>query len=1200
MNNMLGPAGVDVRDFAIGNDSITIYAVPGNSITDITTDTVVFKSTDGGASWTTLQAPIKADLITVAPDDNNLVVIANTNAATVYISIDGGVNWQTMETVPGTLAGKPVAAILDIAISPLKDGIKYIAVAGKEVAGLANLWYYDYGSLIPDWHTTNNFGGIATDNETAAVVFSPSFSWDSTVAVVTDNNSVTGGVRLQLLNINTSLWNDAAGYADYPCAVVDSVNITRLTSASLALTPTFDGSDSSTYKSFIGITIDGDATANTSSGIYRIVDIINTNILHNVKIHGIAYNGADLVAGSYDATTVYRCTNPSSFFPTFKMSSATKSPSGDNQTIVAWLDSTVIAGTSGGESAFAKSLDNGEDFDDISLIDTTITNARDVEVSRKGDKVYLVTDNGTNTSLWRLASSWKRVLCLKGTTDYIVRIEPSGASVIYLAKKGGTTIYYNNSSGSAAWTARTCTISIQDLTVENSETIYILNNTGSVVKSSSSAASWGTVVPTTLNSGATIVSAGAGYLFVGSANGYVAYSTNGSVTWTMIPMPIGAGGKVQVIADEKFTTNKKIYAASSLPGQNIVTWTVGTSDNWKDIVNGVIGGGIFGLAITNDILYALEYNAFTNQSTLWRHIDPENAEASSTEWSTSATTGTTDIDNPNVQLSAEPRALKASVGKLWAVKINLVNKLYSYTDTIFDISIKLIAPAEGTIVHVNSLTGTAPDVMFSWERPTVASEYQLFIAYDEDFVFPVTTITVTMNNTTAYILVGPQQVGAARVDFRPGVTYYWRIRVTKPGYSQYSITRYFDIEPLLDASALTIVADQYGKVTGTNPTLSWLPLEGVTEYEFRLSDNPEMTSPILDTRVNTTTIKINITLEYGKTYFWQVRATKPNEGNWSALVIFTVADKPSEPEPQVTITEVPPIAVIIPPLTQERATLILPTSAKTTEETPVFLHIIMLALIALLVVVSIMITGHFPKQLFTLAQRIKPSPVLLRIRKKPIPRPMVPEAKPEIRKETVKPTELLEEEAVPPLTIEKSKESAAVIFAAKSFIWMLTEEKGTGEAKAGLSEKERQYLGNKLAMRIRDLTKRENLYIKHPQDAVTLLHIWAQYRSKDETSRYLTKTFANRPDNAIRLLNCYLPAAQPNRPPPSADDFTMTQYNSVAEVVDPDKVYAALAKVFKFTAAAIEEKIPIKTYERNLAFKFMRLHLQTKGQAKKS
>jgi hypothetical protein len=166
-------------------------------------------------------------------------------------------------------------------------------------------------------------------------------------------------------------------------------------------------------------------------------------------------------------------------------------------------------------------------------------------------------------------------------------------------------------------------------------------------------------------------------------------------------------------------------------------------------------------------------------------------------------------------------------------------------------------------------------------------------------------------------------------------------------------------------------------------------------------------------------------------------------------------------------------------------------------------------------------------------------------------------------------------------------------------MWMLTEGVAADGSKKALSEKEEQTLGKKVADRIRELTRKENLYIKHPEDAAMMLRIWLQYGSREETNRYLTKTFSASPENAIRFLKCYLPAATPETPEPSADDFTRAHYDSIAEVVDPDKVYAALTKIFKFKVDTIEEKTPVRPEDRNLAFKFMRLHLQKKDEDSK-
>ena len=62
---VLGPDVIDVRDLAVTDDGVTVYAVSGDSIPE----NVVYKSTDAGVSWTTLSISIVADLVAVAPDD---------------------------------------------------------------------------------------------------------------------------------------------------------------------------------------------------------------------------------------------------------------------------------------------------------------------------------------------------------------------------------------------------------------------------------------------------------------------------------------------------------------------------------------------------------------------------------------------------------------------------------------------------------------------------------------------------------------------------------------------------------------------------------------------------------------------------------------------------------------------------------------------------------------------------------------------------------------------------------------------------------------------------------------------------------------------------------------------------------------------------------------------------------------------------
>ena len=129
--NVLGPAGIDVRDLAAAADGATVYAAPGDS----TSPKVIYKSTDTGTSWQALSVPIQADLIAVAPDDAAIVAVTSNNTPVVYATTDGGTTWDSLGT-PQENDNAAAAAIYDIAISPASDGVHYIAAAGKEVGGI--------------------------------------------------------------------------------------------------------------------------------------------------------------------------------------------------------------------------------------------------------------------------------------------------------------------------------------------------------------------------------------------------------------------------------------------------------------------------------------------------------------------------------------------------------------------------------------------------------------------------------------------------------------------------------------------------------------------------------------------------------------------------------------------------------------------------------------------------------------------------------------------------------------------------------------------------------------------------------------------------------------------------------------------------------------------------------------------------------
>lgn len=1174
--NMLGPAGMDVRDFVIGSDDKTIYAVPGDSVIS----NVTYKSTDGGVSWAALANPARADFIAVAPDNTNIVAFANNSTPEVFLSIDGGISWSSIG-IPD--AGVPAAGVSDISISAQKNGTYYIAVAGWEAGNIANLWYYRYPSLIPGWNDTRTLPGFIAQNEMPAFVFSPNFAADATVVTVTGN--IGTGANLQLLDLAVLSWNTSAAYIGYPCNIV-TANITSILSASIATSPYYDGKDDDKRDLFIGLTIAGDSTAAAYSGIYRFRDTVKTDILTNKPVHSVDFNGSSLLAGMYNETTVYRILTPLASTWTQKTSTATKHPGGDGQVIVSWLGTNVVAGTGGNESAFSISKDSGATFTDISLIDTTIVNARDVAMPVNAGKVYLVTDDNTDTSVWYLTSGvWTRVFSLKSSINWIIRVERSAANVVYLAQKGTANIYYNGSSGAAPWQNRTCNINIRDIAVESTTTVYALDAAGKVSKSTNAGASWNTAVDTSLGSGNMLYSAGAGKLLAGSQNGYIAYSLDGNTTWQKISEQFdGGAGKMYVVPDQNFATNNVIYAATQTLGRNIMKWKIGTSTAWTDIFPGTITGNIYGLAVESNTLYALEYDPGADQSSLWRFITPLNATATAEGWTQITTSTATDADDANVRLNAEPQALKTSTGKLWAIKTNGTNKLYSFNDSVSDLTITLQEPVDNYRNPINSINGQVYDIAFSWKRPGVATDYEFRISMDPDFSDIVASINVTSTLPVVSLIIGPGQPGIRHIDLWPGMTYYWKIRTIKPGYSLFTAPRKFTIEatPVSFLTGVQLLAPAVGAVIkDTSPAFSWQPLQNTTEYEFRLSENIDMSAPLLDVRINNPGIQITGELEMGKTYFWQVRVTVPIESDWSPLGVFSVQEIIASPSPVIEATTVT-TTIILPE--QTKAMMIFPPAdTETREIIPEYLIIA----ISVMVISIIAITGIIIKKPGERSHVYASKDAMhIRLRQK----------SEKLSKEKTLPQILLEAQKNKSVTTSPqpalaNKEAASVIFAAKSLMWMEATEK---DAAASLPEKEKEALGKKLAGKIRELAKKEPLLTRYPEDVKMLLQIWARYGSRKETGHYIEDSLKSQPGNALHLIKCFLPPMEISGENSSRTHVNRDCYRSLAQIVDPEKIYTALSKLSKFKINPADEGLKISPEESNIAAEFMRLHLESK------
>jgi hypothetical protein len=72
---------------------------------------------------------------------------------------------------------------------------------------------------------------------------------------------------------------------------------------------------------------------------------------------------------------------------------------------------------------------------------------------------------------------------------------------------------------------------------------------------------------------------------------------------------------------------------------------------------------------------------------------------------------------------------------------------------------------------------------------------------------------------------------------------------------------------------------------------SWSPYKETRGYWFELSQNSDMSNPMVHTLVNeSTAYQYNGILKCNTTYYWRVMAQRPAESDWSAVFSFTTGE----------------------------------------------------------------------------------------------------------------------------------------------------------------------------------------------------------------------------------------------------------------------------------------------------------------------
>ena len=823
----------EVSRIAVGRNG-NIYAL--DSSENATKSSKVYYSTSAGAVWDDITpfleeagAGLPATEIAIAPDAVNIVAVVTDNGTGVYISTDAGSTWADTH-VPG-LDG---STIQTITISRQYAAANYshreIAIGTAEWGNdttNGQVWVFQIGGATSTWRDQ----GLTVDQvnpggEVSAIAYSPSYQRDSTIIVVasTASDETSGYANKTWLCLGkrdtlagTTSWEDFSGYPveigtpSSPSAG-DSPGVSF--NASLALPSNYSGSDELLRQLFVSYNREPDA----SDDVYRLDDTMVTrlNAAGGVPadIASLAYSGTtasgELLAGRVSPLTgspavqVLRTSNPLVASPEWLPASAP--PSGPGNARVNWSPEgdTVYCGTSTSqgpitaldESAFSMSSDGGDNWQQLSLIDTTLT-LSDLTPSPNSDSVFVATYSSSGPEgIWRSANTtrgigeyWTRQLTMLTTSNRVIlRMSPAYASdyTLYAIEAGGSQVAVSHNRGNS-WKRRRAPGSVIDAAVEDENTLYVALPGGLVRKSTDGALIWGQPVPAGIPAINMLAVAGKGTVLIGGSDGEVACSTDGGASFTRLD-DIPGGGDVQVKADADFLDNGIVYAATAVPDGGIWRWKIGTSTAWEQIDRPVTtlntGASIGGLAIdAAGTLYALRQEP---DGGIARSLNPA-ADAAQVEFDTAseALPARASFDPTPIFGHTVPY-LRISGGagrnELWS--IDTANEIiYRFRDTMAAAAPGLIAPADGAMMNLNAQTGSLYSIAFIWTRPSLATAYELEISLDPSLtqliMAPVTVGPDTVETLTT--IVTP-----AMAPLVPGTTYYWAVRATAPLRSPWS------------------------------------------------------------------------------------------------------------------------------------------------------------------------------------------------------------------------------------------------------------------------------------------------------------------------------------------------------------------------------------------------------------------------------
>ncbi len=628
------------------------------------------------------------ELLQVATDwvDEDFVAVAldiEEESLHVFFSTDGGETFEdTGEVEDGVQFDGPVS---DLAVSPEAAGKREIAICGVKCCPSAALFRCTVtGDSAGDWEDATAYDGWDDEGDGSPftselvtdIIFSSSWGTDKTILVTTVAPSLTGpgdyDVHLQCGSWGTSPgWNEKSTLGIKAVEIAEGVylpmwlvGLDARAIAGITLPSDYNSKSTSTRILWVWVNYYDSDTGYSACAIMRVDDdsadpvgplgqiedgeLWLTNISYKGTIaQGEAIAGVlgtgrihyeeepwDILTECCPVVQVYRNDGIRNMdICCERWSKACKPPTGAAAMAVSYVgeDKAYAVALQGDpecicndEGAWSVTFDDGDTWNQLSLIDTYIHYFSDVAVSPDCNKAFAVSVNKVDIrycnycgedacdSVWLNAGTlfeaeeysgkWLRTWSGEleggswegGYEAGMLRLAPEElegdeVKTVYLFDYGTSNVYRNDLETLACWDpiGSTELDEIVDLAAQDKDTVFALDWDGEVAMWDDD--EWQEAVASEVDAGWTIAVWG-DHILVGGRDGEVSYSDDGGETFTQLDDVYDDDSKVTVAFDTYFDTNKTIYAAVEAWGGDpwkhggIYRWVFNaTEEQWTDL-----------------------------------------------------------------------------------------------------------------------------------------------------------------------------------------------------------------------------------------------------------------------------------------------------------------------------------------------------------------------------------------------------------------------------------------------------------------------------------------------------------------------------------------------------------------------------------------------------------------------------------------